>query len=119
MKPLRLTEVHVFRFRATHTIDEDHGPDGTPLLHGHDYDLEVHLHKKDHTPSRSTIHRIINSHIIARHDKAHLNELYEPATGENLCLQLLNLLKKTELGAYIKKIVLNETRKNSFITLED
>lgn len=110
-----------YYFRAIHSLDGVCDDSGTPLIHGHDYDLEVTL-KGTPDPdsgwvlSRDEMDQIVEKCILIHFDKSNLNDILELSSGERAVNLIHKRLQSTPLGPKLHRIALQETAKNRFVS---
>jgi len=94
-------------------------------LHGHDYAIEVTV-SGDVDPktgiliSRDELDQIVKSHLLEPFTGKNLSDHFSHTTGEALVLEFYGLLRKQfSPPAFLSRLTVNETAKNSFTVGDD
>ena len=122
-----------YKFPASHRLHSEqlseaenqvaYGKCNNPHGHGHNYALEVTVSgqvdpRTGMVCNLADLDGFVLREIVDVYDHADLNSLPvfrdRVPTSENLCLEIYNTLKQNFKVAFIEKVRMEETRKNSF-----
>ncbi len=116
---MKITLARRYSFGAIHTLPNELDAKGQPLLHGHDYQLWIHLcgdslEETGWLYARDRMDQIVKTEVLDRFNGGWINHKLTPASGENLAVEITKYLRESPLGAAFRGIELHETRKNTF-----
>jgi len=106
-----------FPLRAMHRLKTN--AEDEPL-HGHNYKIEIALGGELDTEaewlySRDLVDKIVRELVLDRFDKTYLNDILDKTSGEYLAKTFFEILKKSDMGPRLRRLALQETRKNRFV----
>lgn len=116
---MNLTLYRRFRFSAIHSLKSEVDGCGTPLIHGHDYTLDVGLQSLSESwdiwlIDRDKFNEMVLPVLRNKYHNRNLNNYFETATAEHLVKEIYEDLSKIFPTYRIKEVRLAETKKNIF-----